>query len=249
MLEPLETADREEVGLGGVDQARLQRIVLLGVRQGRRVCAQLAPEVDPHLELRHADLEPLQLLQGLDGALRQHVPEAHLAVGEELDAGLLAGDGGDLPGQRPLEHAIDVRLVLEDEPRGAPRRGDLGGHRLLGVRPAGGRLDRAHAAPLDELGVVAELPGREVLGIDAPAAALPEQRGPSLERQGHRRADGLRVGDAHRELLLSVAHAGQGQRAHRGEAALDEPPAGTGAGAAHGPCLLVRRARPAWSCE
>ena len=107
--------------------------------------------------------------------------EAGLAIGDELDAGLGARDVGALLAERPLQHGVDMRLVLVDEARRAAESRDLGRDGLLGVGAGGGDLDRADAAAFQRLGQAAELRGREMLGIDAAAARSRSSLGPLLE--------------------------------------------------------------------
>src|SRR6185295_4730144 len=95
-----------------------------------------------------------------------------------------------------LQHAIDMRLILEDEAGRATARRDLGRDCFLGIRPAGRDLDGAESVLFDVLGVAAALARRKMLCVDAPAAAFIEDLGPALERIGERRADRLRMAHA-----------------------------------------------------
>ena len=104
--------------------------------------------------------------------LGEDVAEAGLAIGDELDAGLGARDVGGLLAEFALQHGIDMRFVLVDEARRTAERGDFRRDGFFGVRAGGRRLDGADAAAFERFGETAELRGREVLRVDAPAALL-----------------------------------------------------------------------------
>ena len=151
------------------------------------------------------------------------MPEADLAVIHELDAGLLTRDARDLGADLALQHAVDVSVIDIDESGRAAGGRDFRRDDFLGVRTAGGDLDRAEPVLLDILGVAAELAGGEMLRLDTAAALFVEDLRPALEGVGQGRTDGFRMAHAADEFLLRAgdrrADEAQGSR-RRG--ALDE---------------------------
>jgi hypothetical protein len=106
------------------------------------------------------------------------VPEADLSVIHEFDAGLLTRDARDLGADLALQHAVDVSVIDIDESGRAAGGRDFRRDDFLGVRTAGGDLDRAESVLLDILGVAAELAGREMLRLDTAAASFVEDLRP-----------------------------------------------------------------------
>src|SRR5690606_903409 len=210
----LEAYDGEHVRIDRVDDPRRKGRILLRVGQRGRRSAEKRPEIHPDLELRHADLEPVEIVERMHWVLGEDVAEACFAVGDEFDTGLGPGNVRDLLAEFALQHGIHMLLALVDEAGRTTEGGDFRSDGLLAVGTCRGDLDGADAAAFQKLRQAPELSRREMLGVDAAAAALVQHRGPLVERIGDRRADALRMRNAH---LVNVLAEGPANKSRRGE--------------------------------